>query len=332
MNTLVVNCYAGPGAGKTTCAWEVASQLKKMGINTEYVSEYAKELVWEKRFDMLEDQELIFEEQSKRLDRLRGKVEVVVTDSPILLSHVYGRDNSKEFTDRIDEEYNSFYNFNLFVEREGKFETAGRIQNLEESKELDEKIKKLLLEKNIYFGKYSHENIKYVAENIAKNLEKIRTLPEKIKTEDRQEISRWKYPKDYDKEELKKIIADNPFELMNVEEQTPEICIEAVSRNFTTLRFVKDKTDEVCYVAIKEHVKSLRYIEHQTPEMFVLAMQQDSSALKYVSQECLEEFAKKIQDRLENGQAVDPYEWELYQSVIIEEETITEEISAEIEM
>ena len=42
MNTMVVNCYAGPGAGKTTCAWEVASQLKKKGINTEYVSEYAK--------------------------------------------------------------------------------------------------------------------------------------------------------------------------------------------------------------------------------------------------------------------------------------------------
>ena len=33
MNTMVVNCYAGPGAGKTTCAWEVASQLKKKGIN-----------------------------------------------------------------------------------------------------------------------------------------------------------------------------------------------------------------------------------------------------------------------------------------------------------
>ena len=29
MHTMVVNCYAGPGAGKTTCAWEVASQLKK---------------------------------------------------------------------------------------------------------------------------------------------------------------------------------------------------------------------------------------------------------------------------------------------------------------
>ena len=45
MKTLVVNLFAGPGAGKTTCAWEIASELKKRGIVTEYVPEYAKELV-----------------------------------------------------------------------------------------------------------------------------------------------------------------------------------------------------------------------------------------------------------------------------------------------
>lgn len=28
-NTLIVNCFAGPGAGKTTCAWEIAAELKK---------------------------------------------------------------------------------------------------------------------------------------------------------------------------------------------------------------------------------------------------------------------------------------------------------------
>lgn len=34
-NTIVVNLFAGPGAGKTTCAWEIASELKKRGIETE---------------------------------------------------------------------------------------------------------------------------------------------------------------------------------------------------------------------------------------------------------------------------------------------------------
>ena len=27
-NTIIVNLFAGPGAGKTTCAWEIASELK----------------------------------------------------------------------------------------------------------------------------------------------------------------------------------------------------------------------------------------------------------------------------------------------------------------
>lgn len=177
MNTLVVNCFAGPGAGKTTCAWEVAAELKKKGINCEYISEYAKELVWEEKFDTLKNQEHVFDEQSKRLERLRGKVEVIVTDSPILMSHIYGEHNSEYFTNRIDDEYNKYYNFNLFIRRGESFQQAGRIQNLEESKILDKKILDMLKEKHIYFGVYKHENIKYLADNIITNLQKIKDKP-----------------------------------------------------------------------------------------------------------------------------------------------------------
>ncbi|MBQ7673234.1 MAG: AAA family ATPase [Alphaproteobacteria bacterium] len=179
MNTLVVNCYGGPGAGKTACAWDVAAALKKKGINVEYVPEAAKEYVWEGRLEVLEDQERLFKEQSARLERLRGKVEVIVTDSPILLSHIYGKNNSHEFSERIDAEYNSWYNFNLFIKREGEFHQEGRIQNLEESKEIDKKIIKMLADKDIFYGTYSYENLKYLAENIIINLEKIQKLKEK---------------------------------------------------------------------------------------------------------------------------------------------------------
>lgn len=179
MNTLVVNCFAGPGAGKTTCAWEVAAELKKKGINCEYVSEYPKELVWEEKFELLENQEHIFKEQAKRLERLRGKVEVIVTDSPILMSHIYGKNNSEEFTGLIDNEYKKYYNFNLFIKRdENYFQQEGRVQNLQESIELDKRIKSMLDEKNLYYGMYKHENIKYVADNIIRNLQKIRDKPE----------------------------------------------------------------------------------------------------------------------------------------------------------
>ena len=85
METLVVNAFGGPGVGKTTACWHIASELKKKGIYTEYVSEYAKELVYEEKWDMLDDsmknQTIILAEQQKRLDRLIGKVEVIVTKS-----------------------------------------------------------------------------------------------------------------------------------------------------------------------------------------------------------------------------------------------------------
>ncbi|MFA5769712.1 MAG: hypothetical protein WC871_09270, partial [Bacteroidales bacterium] len=56
-NTLIVNLFGGPASGKTTCAWEIASKLKKQRLVTEYVSEYAKELVWDEKLDILDGSE-----------------------------------------------------------------------------------------------------------------------------------------------------------------------------------------------------------------------------------------------------------------------------------
>lgn len=54
-NTIVINAFAGPGAGKTTSCLEVAEKLKKQGFVTEYVQEYAKELVYDNNLIMLDD-------------------------------------------------------------------------------------------------------------------------------------------------------------------------------------------------------------------------------------------------------------------------------------
>ena len=42
---LVVNFFAGAGAGKSTIASEVFWKLKKLGYSTELVGEYAKEAI-----------------------------------------------------------------------------------------------------------------------------------------------------------------------------------------------------------------------------------------------------------------------------------------------
>lgn len=176
--TIIVNLFAGAGAGKTTCAWEIASELKKRGIETEYVSEYAKELVWDNNMEMLdgslEHQQILYQEQKRRIDRLIGKVDVIVTDSPTLLSIMYLKEPNKDFEKRAVEEYKQNQNFNLFINRGKDFQQAGRIHNLQQSKEVDNKIKQFLKSNNIYFGTYYHSTVNVLVDNIIKNLNNVK--------------------------------------------------------------------------------------------------------------------------------------------------------------
>ncbi len=174
--TIVVNLFAGPGAGKTTCAWEIASELKKKGIETEYVSEYAKELVWDNRLDLLdgslEHQKILYSEQLRRVQRLIGKVEVVVTDSPPLLSLMYLKEKAPEFERTVLSDFAKNRNFNLFINRSKEYQQTGRIQNAQESKEIDRKIIDFLDSNHIYYGTYYHKTVNVLIDNIIKNLKK----------------------------------------------------------------------------------------------------------------------------------------------------------------
>ena len=161
--TTIINLFGGPGAGKTTCAWEIAAELKKKGFVTEYVSEYAKELVWngenEKLDGSLKNQKMLYEEQKHRIDRLIGKVDFIVTDSPTLLSISYLKEPNKEFTDKISREFKENNNFCMIVQRGNVFEKEGRVHNLEQSKQLDAEIQQLLSDERIPFGVYHHHTI-----------------------------------------------------------------------------------------------------------------------------------------------------------------------------
>lgn len=187
-NTLIVNCFAGPGAGKTTCAWEIAAELKKKNIVTEYVPEYAKELVWDNNLMLLdgtaEHQTTLFKEQNHRIQRLIGKVDVVVTDSPILLGTMYCEESTEAargYRQTVLEQHNAYNNFNLFINRGKTFETEGRIHTLEESKKIDSGIKQFLDSNNIYYGNYYHQTIGVLIDNIQKTLHRIsnKKVPEK---------------------------------------------------------------------------------------------------------------------------------------------------------
>ena len=59
--------------------------------------EYAKDKVWEESYGVLENQIYIFGKQLHRVWRLIDKVDIIITDAPILMSLIYGSRESEEF-------------------------------------------------------------------------------------------------------------------------------------------------------------------------------------------------------------------------------------------
>ena len=80
-----------PGAGKSTGAAYIFSQLKMHGINAELVTEFAKDKVWENNTEVFKNQAYLFGKQSYRISRCKDKVDVIVTDSPLPLSIFYNK-------------------------------------------------------------------------------------------------------------------------------------------------------------------------------------------------------------------------------------------------
>lgn len=150
-NLLVVNLFAGSGAGKSTISAGVFHTLKQLEVNCELVTEYAKDLVWDEAYKVLHDQLYIFAEQNHRLARLKYKVDVVITDSPIFLSLIYnkiylneGEEYSGHFEDFIKETFDRYDNLNYYLVRNKTYNPIGRMQNEAQAKEIDKQVQKWL--------------------------------------------------------------------------------------------------------------------------------------------------------------------------------------------
>lgn len=143
---LVTNLFGAPGAGKSTGAAFLFSQLKLAGINAELVTEYAKDKVWEEDKAVFDNQVYIFGKQSFRISRLVGKVDVVVTDSPILLSDYYNHNDrwGKEFSALAQKLFKDYDNLNFFIERSKPYNPAGRFQNEKESNDVGKSMERYL--------------------------------------------------------------------------------------------------------------------------------------------------------------------------------------------
>lgn len=147
---LVVNLFGGPGTGKSTTAAHLFSLMKQDGYLAELVPEYAKDVVWEGRHYLLSDQLYIFAKQHRRIARLLDQVDLVVTDSPLLMSCSYIDPESPIAASLLNlsiDVASLYETFNVFLNRVKEFQPAGRMQTEEEAIQKDGEIKKLL---NLY--------------------------------------------------------------------------------------------------------------------------------------------------------------------------------------
>ena len=155
--TKVLNLYGGPGTGKSTTAAGVFSELKHRGVNCELVQEYAKDKAWE--FDghvgptpkILLAQEYVFAKQHFRMRRCASSVDLIITDSPLLLSMIYTPDDFElpSLNKVVREAYDMYDNVNVFLRRTKQYNPSGRFQTEQQAQELDIRIRDLLGEHSV---------------------------------------------------------------------------------------------------------------------------------------------------------------------------------------
>lgn len=166
-NTVIINAFAGPGAGKTVSAWEIAAKLNRLGYETELVTAYAKELVWNGRSEMLdgsiENQLEILQEQVHRIDLLVGKVDFIITDAPLLQNAQYLREYDEDYELLTLSLFKQYRNFSYIVEERSKQQ-----RDQEQGVDMDSQIVETLKRLNIYAGRYTNNTIEKTVSNIVK--------------------------------------------------------------------------------------------------------------------------------------------------------------------
>lgn len=162
--TKVINFYAGPSAGKTTMAAQLFGWMKAERMNVEYVPEFAKTLTWQGS-SSLDDQMYVLGNQHHAMYTLRGQVDYIITDSPILIQLHYMDIGFSKFVPEEDDmglrevfrevlllTYLQYDNVNFYVERgDRKFIQAGRNQDEATARVYDDAIHKVLVDNWIEF-------------------------------------------------------------------------------------------------------------------------------------------------------------------------------------
>lgn len=179
MQTIVINLYGGPCCGKSTVSAGLFYELKCLGVECELTGEYAKDKTWDDHQTVLRNQPYVFGKQLHRIWRLQNKVDIIVCDSPILLSTIYDSDDSDLFELYVLEQYKKYNNINFVLERkfynEG-YQKNGRNQTMQEAIEIDNDIENLLDKHNLSYTKICESNSKKMVNKILEILKEKKVI------------------------------------------------------------------------------------------------------------------------------------------------------------
>jgi hypothetical protein len=151
----IINLFAGPGVGKTSIASGLLYQLKKRHISCDAPYEFPKVLAWDENHSAIKDQLYVIANQHRGIVKSWGKVDYIILDSPILLSLVYKNYYDKDeypsnlykesFDKMVLDIHLQYDNLNILLKRgNGVHNEKERYQNLEQSIDLDNRIKNIL--------------------------------------------------------------------------------------------------------------------------------------------------------------------------------------------
>lgn len=175
--TLVINLLAGPGSGKSTMAAGIFAKLKWQGVECEIVPEFAKELVWDNSPSVMNDQIYIFGEQYHRIFRLLNKVEVIIVDSPLLLTPIYDKQKRNSLCRLVLDEHWKMWTYNVLLNRTKPFVQNGRLHGEEVAHAIDHDIRDFLDENGIEYTSIvaSPDGEVYMVDKIVKLLLKMKS-------------------------------------------------------------------------------------------------------------------------------------------------------------
>jgi hypothetical protein len=149
--TTVANLLGGSGLGKSTSAALLYGGMKNAGWDTELVREFVKEWAWEGKKPDAIGQSIIYGRQLEREANLYGKVDYVVTDSPLILCSVYrafyyGSDiiTPLILKDLQEAKKQGVDHVNFLLKRNKPFDTRGRFEDEATARKIDRCVQNFL--------------------------------------------------------------------------------------------------------------------------------------------------------------------------------------------